>query len=97
MDPMTESEQRDFFGDQRPLRPALHAAGQPAAAGALHNHVGDPTTADSILDRVLEGACGRNSATGRVWHPGSGRLRPGPAGHAHAAIAPVARPAAAGA
>ena len=59
-----ESDERErapgLFGDlQRAFRPALDAAGQPAAAAALArpggrpDHGGQHSTADSILDRVL--------------------------------------------
>ena len=54
MDPMRESERRDFLeicNDRFDLRSTLLASQLPP--GRWHDQVGDPTTADSILDRVL--------------------------------------------
>lgn len=54
MNPMTESERRDFLeicNDRFDLRSTLLASQLPPRR--WHDQVGDPTTADSILDRVL--------------------------------------------
>ena len=54
MNPMNESERRDFLeicNDRFDLRSTLLASQLPPRR--WHDQAGDPTTADSILDRVL--------------------------------------------
>lgn len=57
MNPMTESERRDFLevcDDRYERRSTVLASQVPTAS--WHEQVGDPTVADSILDRLLHNA-----------------------------------------
>jgi DNA replication protein DnaC len=56
MTPLTDTERRAFLEicDQRYL--AGHATDQPVAVAKWHAQIGDPTMADSILDRLVHAA-----------------------------------------